>query len=577
MGHSPVICDSEWGYRGGRIGAESAWEPVVLVARVGGVNHHFAGRDARLRAFVSAHRDRVWVAHAATAEMRYLTRLGIEIPPRWWCTRTGYRAVSNRSGYRESSLIAALRGLGLVHLIPAHKNEIRNKILNLDITPGDWPTVIAYCTSDVIATEAVWTKIVGKIDPKKVTYWCEYLKTVARIEARGIRIDTDTLAMILRYRTHLQETQRERANEAVRVYRRNGSFCREAFWRWVDSRHIRWPSVQNERGRWARSMDDDTLELMAGRSPFIGRLRQVRKTIRGLQHFNMTVDVRTGRHYYGLLPFASVTGRNQPKRFLYGGPKWMRWLILPDRAHVLGYMDYKAQEIGIAAALSSDAEMWAMYSARDPHMWLPIRLGVVPAGATKATHPQVRSTYKVLNLAVLYGQGPESIAARLGVELDESIALLRQHKELFAPYHAWSDAVATNAFHRGRIATRQGWGATVDLETRWRTWANYPIQATGAEIMRLTSVAMDRQGIDILAIIHDGWLLQARDGDEGRVRDVAIASAEWASRKVLGDRYPLRVDWSIHRDRYQDEDSREEWGSILAALPREVLYVPSEE
>ena len=94
--------------------------------------------------------------------------------------------------------------------------------------------------------------------------------------------------------------------------------------------------------------------------------------------------------------------------------------------------------------------------------------------------------------------------------------------------------------------------------------------------MRLTTIALDRQGIDILGIIHDGWLLQAEAGDEDRVRAVAEASANWASRKVLGDAYPLRVDWATHRERYEDEDAREEWESILAALPKEILNVPPE-
>lgn len=572
-----VICDSEWGYRHGRIGAESAFEPVLFVARVAGVNHHFAGHERdRLAAFVDAHRDHVWVAHAAPAEMRYLQRAGVSLPARWWCTRVGWRAVSNRSGYRESSLVAALRGLELGHLVPVQKKEIRDKILHLNFGPQDWPTIVDYCTADVMATEAVYDKISEKIDAKLMTYWCEYLKVVARIEARGMLIDTATLTMILRYRTHLQADQRERLNEQVRVYRRDGSFCREAFWRWVDSRRIRWPVKQNERGVWGRSMDDDTLEMMAGRHPLIEKIRQTRKTVRSLQSFNMTIDAVTGRHHFGLLPFSSVTGRNQPRQFLFSAPKWMRWLAVPDQGRVLCYTDYKAQEIGIAAALSKDAEMWSMYSSPDPHVWLPIRLGVAPPEATKKTHAAIRSVYKVLNLATLYGQGPESIADRLGVELDEALALLRQHKELFCRYHSWSDNVATNAFHRGSISTRQGWRARVEPDTRWRTWANYPIQATGAEVMRLTTIALDRQGIDILGIIHDGWLLQAEAGDEDRVRAVAEASANWASRKVLGDAYPLRVDWATHRERYEDEDAREEWESILAALPKEILNVPPE-
>jgi hypothetical protein len=58
------------------VGWESQWEPVVLclVGLRSGRRLSFWGPDARLRDFFREHRDDVFLAHHAPAEMKYLNR-----------------------------------------------------------------------------------------------------------------------------------------------------------------------------------------------------------------------------------------------------------------------------------------------------------------------------------------------------------------------------------------------------------------------------------------------------------------------------------------------------------------------
>ncbi|HYH66071.1 MAG TPA: DNA polymerase, partial [Urbifossiella sp.] len=275
--------------------------------------------------------------------------------------------------------------------------------------------------------------------------------------------------------------------------------------------------------------------------------------------------------------FRSVTGRNQPRKFIFGAPKWMRSLAVPAPGHVLCYADYSAQEIGIAAALSGDAAMKAMYGAPDPHMEFAAMAGAVPIGANSDALKAIRKTFKTVNLAVLYGQSSEGIATRLGIETHDARQILLLHRQFFATYHAWSSRVTNAAYTRGYATTRQGWRATVDLGSRWRTWANFPIQGGGAEVMRCTTIAMDRLGLEVLAVVHDGWLIECRAGDEGRVHDAVRRAGEWACRHVLGG-FPLRMDWQVFPDRFVDdsEGTVADWAFIMANLPKEVLRVPAE-
>jgi DNA polymerase I-like protein with 3'-5' exonuclease and polymerase domains len=568
-----VVVDSEWGYRDGRLGRESAFEPVVFCARAEGRSFHFLGTEGhRLRRFVDRHRDHRWVAHSVTAEQRYLLRLGIPLPERWWDTMIGHRIENNRPGFLDASLIAALVAAGLSHLIPAEKEEIRDSILHLRFTDTDIPRIIEYCAADVAATAALYEKQVasGRVDPVSMHYWCVYLAAVARMENRGVSIDTPLMRRIWRNRGHVCDLLRRKMNGMIPVYRRDGSFSRKKFFRWVDRAGIRWPVRPSPAtGRPYRPLDDDTLEAMEARHQFIGELRKTRKTLRSLGSHPMVVDGPLRRHFYSTMPFRSVTSRNQPRRFLFGMPKWMRFLAVPPSPdHVLIAADYSAQEIGIAAALSSDPAMRAMYESGDPHMTFAVMAGAAPPGATKSSHKAVRDIYKTVSLAVLYSQTEIGISERLGIGEEQALDLLNQHRRLFSNYHAWSDRVVGAAYDRGYATTPAGWRAIVTPGSKWRTWANFPIQGSGADIMRLTTISLDRQGVQVIAIVHDGWLIQCRRDQAKQVEAAIDHARRVACESVLGG-FPLRVDVSVHDDRYRDPDGQDDWDYIVSVLPED--------
>src|SRR4051794_1373138 len=112
--------DTEWSFRDGRTDQESAWEPVVLclVSLRSGRRLSFWGRHPGLRAFFIDHADDLFVAHNCVAEMKYLLRLDVPLPARWFDTFVGWRRLANKPGCLEASLSVALHRLGLPHLAP---------------------------------------------------------------------------------------------------------------------------------------------------------------------------------------------------------------------------------------------------------------------------------------------------------------------------------------------------------------------------------------------------------------------------------------------------------------------------
>lgn len=183
------------------------------------------------------------------------------------------------------------------------------------------------------------------------------------------------------------------------------------------------------------------MKSMEGLDPFIALVRQTRKTLNAFKRkSSINIDVDTSCHYFNTSPFRSITGRNQPCKFIFGQPKWWRWLIaLPSTDSVLMHVDYHCQEIAITASLSNDLVMREMYVSNDAHMWFAIKAGAAPPGATKKTHREIRNLYKRISLGVLYGLSAYGASHQLQISLDSAQAIIDQHKDLFAVYWNWSE------------------------------------------------------------------------------------------------------------------------------------------
>ncbi len=564
--------DSEWGFRGGRVDHESAWEPVALcvVGLRSGARASFWGRDPALCDFIRDHADDLYVAHYAAAEMKYLLRHGVALPARWFDTFVAWRYLTNRPGHLEAGLAEALVQLGLPGLAPAQKRGLQQNLLHLRFdpaNPADRREVTNYCFSDCDACAALYGHLSGRVPPEAMAHWAEYLKAVARMELRGIPFDVAGYARIQRTRPAIRSRIIGDVNATWPVFE-GETLKKGSFLGWCRRAGIAWPTkVSKATGKPYPCFDKDVMKEMECRHPFIAEVREVLKTLKQFEGRSLVVDPRHGRHYYSTQVFRSVTGRNQPRNFVFGGPKWLRFLIVPESPdHVLAYVDFVAQEVGIAAALSGDPALGATYQASDCHMEVAVRAGAAPAGADKKSHPAVRKRYKTVNLGVLYGQTAYGIAARLGVSRHEAESLLASHRALFPAFWRWSERTVQGAYDRGWVRTPCGWRSGVPFPSKERTWMNWPMQATGGDVMRLTVTYLDRQNVRVLAPVHDGFLLSCRRGQLDDVRAAVDYACGTAVGQVLPG-FPLRWDFTVHdRGRFEDEDGRPLWDRLQVIL-----------
>jgi DNA polymerase-1 len=387
----------------------------------------------------------------------------------------------------------------------------------------------------------------------------------ARVESVGVPIDTGTLGRLRRDWDGLRLRLVTEVDADYGVY--EGTSFRASRWEaYLASRSIPWPRLASG----ALALDDDTFRAMARAHPAeVGPIRDLRHTVGQLRLNDLAVGP-DGRNRTPLSAFQSKTGRNQPSnsRFIFGPSCWLRSLIRPESGTALAYLDWSGQEYGIAAALSGDATMLGDYASGDPYLAFARRARAVPHDATKQTHPRERELFKTCcGLGAMYGAGPETLSGRLGVSVYQAREWLRMHRAVYREYWAWSESAVNNALLTGKLSTVFGWTVRLDANANARSLSNFPMQANGAEMLRLACCLATEGGIRVCAPVHDALLIEAPLATIVEAVAATAAAMSEASRAVL-DGFVLRTDAKIvaHPERYGDPRGERMWQLVTSML-----------
>lgn len=351
------------------------------------------------------------------------------------------------------------------------------------------------------------------------------------------------------------------------------TFSTQRFQQYLARHDIPWPRLASG----TLALDDDTFREMARAYPkAIGPIREVRHALSQLKLNDLAVG-HDGRNRCLLSAFRARTGRNQPSNaaYIFGPSCWLRSLIKPAPGWAVAYVDWSQQELAIAAALSGDLAMMDAYQSGDFYLSFAQMVGAAPAAATKETHAAVREQFKVVSLGVLYGLSEQGIARRLDVPLCQGRLLLRQHKEVFRTFWAWADLVEMQGMLGGRLRTVFGWPLHVEAGVNPRSLRNFPMQANGAEMLRLACCLTTERGIRVCAPVHDALLVEAREADIDAVVAQTQAAMTEASLLVLPG-FPLRTEAKVvcYPDRYMDPRGVQMWDTVQSLLEETRHEVP---
>jgi hypothetical protein len=509
--------------------------------------------------------DSLFVAYYASAEFGCHLSLGWPLPVNVLDLFTEFRTMTNgKTTPSGSGLLGAQIYFGLESISTEDKDSMRNLVMD----GGPWNSnevqaILDYCESDVLALEKLLPKMESGIDLSRALLRGRYMKAMASIEFNGIPIDTDALDIFRNNWSDIQGQLIEKINADYGVYE-GKTFKLNMFADWLVERNIPWPRLDSGR----LDLSDDTFKDMSRSFPEVSPLRELRIALSQMRLSELAVG-EDGRNRCMLSAFRAKTGRNQPSnaKFIFGPAVWLRGLARPKPHYGLAYIDWSQQEFGIAAALSKDPLMMKAYQSGDPYLAFAKQAGAVPDDATKQSHKNEREQFKACVLAVQYGMGAESLAARINQSTAHARELLRLHRSTYKVFWGWSDGVLNYAMLKGKVWTVFGWNIYVGDKPNSRSLQNFPMQANGAEMLRLACCFVVEQGIHVCAPVHDAILIGAPldDLDQHVIQTQELMAK--ASEIVL-DGFSLRSDAYVIRypDRYMDDRGTKMWETVWNCL-----------
>lgn len=512
--------------------------------------------------------DALVVAYYASAEMNCFNQLGWDYPAYLLDLYTEFRNHTNgKKLLCGSGLLGALTYFKLDSIEASEKDELRQLAMRGGpYTDNEEVALLDYCQSDVVALEKLYNAMVPILDAPRAIYRGEYMKTVAEMETNGIPIDFSTLTKMTENWESIRLSLIEETNKEFNVFE-GTSFRTKNFERYLIENDLSWPRLPTG----SLALDDTTFRDMSQTYPQLVPLHQTRETLSKLRLNKLAVSPKDHRNRTLLSPFRSITGRNQPSnsKFIFGASAAMRSLIKPKQDYSIAYIDWSQQEFGIAAKLSNDKRMLSAYTSGDPYLAFAKQAGAVPEEATKASHADERKLFKACVLAVQYCMGYESLARRTNTSVAEARELLNIHKRTYKDFWSWSDKAIDYAMLTGEIQTTFGWTMHIGPNTNPRTIRNFPMQANGAEMLRIALNMLREKGIKICAPIHDAILIESNDEKFEEDIQSTLQVMEDASAIVLNG-FELKADVDIvsFPGCFKDERGEAVWNKITNLLQK---------
>jgi hypothetical protein len=517
--------------------------------------------------------DNLLIAHNLAAEAACFDSLGWPCPRKGFCTMTEFRCSTNGTN-RRASLIHACKYAGIDCMESAEKNRYRDlAIRGGPFEYSEKKGLLSYCEQDVM----VLAELYSFLDPK-IHGWeirGRFMLEQGKIQNRGIPVDHEGLE---RWGMDKNMIQGEIASDVNRRYKcmlfEERRFKEKNFKMFVQNKNLEWPRLESGR----LDLKGSTFKLMSSRHGELSYLAQALKTLKGASRDGFAVGP-DGRHRFGSIAFGSSTGRSLPKNCILQGPSWMRSFIKapPDKVFVIS--DYKSQEIMVAAACSNDNAMITDYNSGDFYLSLAKRMGALPQSAQRGDSREVdscRELYKMLALAIQYGMGVKSLATSLGKSEWYAQNMLKTLKRTYPRFWQWRENVENTVAMNQSLHAVLGWQlhppfaskSSVEQGKPTRLSAlNFPIQATGSEILRAAIIRLADEGYKVCAHQHDSIMTELDlNGWEENLRQFEYIMTEATRPLLCGHTIAVESRVLMPGERYIQDRGRSIWDFVSKKL-----------
>jgi hypothetical protein len=269
-----------------------------------------------------------------------------------------------------------------------------------------------------------------------------------------------------------------------------------------------------------------------------------------------------------LFPFGTATGRNAHGKSLFNAHAAMRSFIkfAPDKIGL--YLDWRTQEIGIAANKSGDEGMMSAYHRTgDFYHGFALDAGLTDdqdAKHWKADCEEMRDRMKTLCLGISYGMGVPSIARKLNRHPLIASGLLELHRRKYSPFWEWREQQMWQAKVSRRMQADDGWPLLITTSPNRNTLYNFPMQSGGAVMLRETTIRLCEVGLVPSMLVHDGIVFELDNMEQ--VEQAKTIMATVGAEVCDGFQIGVGVEQlRRHGDRFRDKRGKEMWSTIMKA------------
>jgi len=277
------------------------------------------------------------------------------------------------------------------------------------------------------------------------------------------------------------------------------------------------------------------------------------------------INPKTGRIHTSYNQTVTATGRlsssepnlqNIPIRSEIG--KEIRKAFIPrDKGWLLLSADYSQIELRIVAHLSEDPLLIEAFRAgEDIHRkTASVIFGVPMDEVTK----EMRSRAKAINFGIIYGMGPQRLAAETGLSLEEAKRFIETYFEKHPKVHFFIEKTIADARERGYVTTLLGRRRLIP-EIRSSTpyirasaeniAINTPIQGTAADLIKRAMVKIQEEiekrelKTKMIIQIHDELLFEVPEGELDEAKKLIKEEMEGVMELLV----PIVVDIGVGRN-----------------------------
>jgi len=333
------------------------------------------------------------------------------------------------------------------------------------------------------------------------------IPVIKKMEERGIKIDRELLANLAKtYHTELSKLEKKIHEFAGIEFNINSP--KQLGEILFDKLQLTAKNMKKTSGG-ARSTRESELEKLRDLHPIVPLLFEYRELQKLLSTYIDAIPPlldNKDRLHTNFISSGSTTGRmtsqnpslqNIPIKTELG--KAIRGAFVTEKSFKLCSFDYSQMELRIAAFLSGDEKLLEIFrKGEDVHTSVASFVFKVPPNEVSS---DMRRKAKVINFGIIYGMGVMALKQNLGTTRDEAQKFLNDYFETFSTLANYLNNVKAETARRGYTETffgRRRYFEGINSKIPFiraaaeRMAINAPVQGTGADIIKLAMIAIDK-------------------------------------------------------------------------------------